>query len=135
VSIVKKFVLNATAEPASLQQPRLSKRNSFTSDLSPTSPSNGHLRSTSSTNPPTRHVAHESKAKSMRRQIMKIHGMIRDIEGRFLYAVSFAKSKSFHYLTHAEMVENYPNYLIGFYERHLRLETGLICPHASQRTL
>jgi hypothetical protein len=75
----------------------------------------------SSTNPPAHHFAPGFKPQSMRRQIMKIHGMSRDPSGDFLYAVSFAKSKSFHYLTHSEMVETYPNYLIGFYERNLRL--------------
>jgi hypothetical protein len=52
---------------------------------------------------------------------MKVHGVSRTPEGALLFAVSFGKAKSFHYLTHREMVEMYPNSLIGFYERSLQL--------------
>jgi hypothetical protein len=52
---------------------------------------------------------------------MKIHGVSRTPDGALLFAVSFAKAKSFHYLTHQQMVEMYPTYLIGFYERSLQL--------------
>jgi hypothetical protein len=58
--------------------------------------------------------------RKIRRQIMKIHGVSRMPEGELLFAVSFAKAKSFHYLTHKEMIEMYPNCLIGFYERNIQ---------------
>jgi hypothetical protein len=51
---------------------------------------------------------------------MKIHGVSRTPEGELLFAVSFAKAKSFYYIRHEEMVAMYPNYLIGFYERSLQ---------------
>jgi hypothetical protein len=57
--------------------------------------------------------------KPARRQVIKIHGVSRGPNGDLLFAVSFARARTFQYLTHAEMVENHPTYLIGFYERNL----------------
>jgi hypothetical protein len=70
-------------------------------------------------------VESDSELPAIRRQIMKIHGMSRTSNGEFLYAVSFAKAKFFRYMTHSEMVEKYPTYLIGFYERSLRIDSGV----------
>ena len=58
--------------------------------------------------------------KKTRRQVMKVHGVSRDPDGNLLFAVSFAKAKTFYYLTNEEMKTNYPTYLIGFYERNIR---------------
>lgn len=58
--------------------------------------------------------------KKTRRQVMKVHGVSRDHEGNLLFAVSFAKAKTFYYLTNEEMKANYATYLIGFYERHIQ---------------
>ena len=57
--------------------------------------------------------------KKTRKQVMRVHGVSRDSEGNLLFAVSFAKAKTFYYLTNEEMKTNYPTYLIGFYERHI----------------
>ena len=64
----------------------------------------------------------EKVQKKARRQVMKIHGISVTPEGDWLFAVSFSKAKTHHYMTHAQMKEMYPMYLIGFYERHLKLQ-------------
>ena len=56
-----------------------------------------------------------------KRQVIKIHGVSVPSEGEWLFAVSFAKSKTFTYIPHSTMKKEYPHYLIGFYERHLEL--------------
>ena len=66
-------------------------------------------------------IRKEKLQKKVKRQVMKIHGLSVTPEGKWLFAVSFSKAKTFHYLTHAQMKELYPMYLIGFYERHLKL--------------
>lgn len=62
-----------------------------------------------------------TEATKFRRQVIKIHGVSVAPDGEWLFAVSFAKSRTFQYLTHEVMKNLYPNYLIGFYERHLKL--------------
>lgn len=57
--------------------------------------------------------------KKTRRQVMKVHGISRDPDGNLLFAVSFAKAKTFCYITNEVMKSQYPTYLIGFYEKNI----------------
>ena len=59
--------------------------------------------------------------KNKNRPIMKIHGVSYDANGNLLFAVTRAKSKSFQYITHKKMKEEYPMFLIGFYQRCARV--------------
>lgn len=71
--------------------------------------------------------------KKMKRQIMKIHGVSLTESGELLFAVSCAKSKSFQYFTNRKMKEEYPNYLIGFYERNLKIVSNS-CTEQNSKT-
>lgn len=76
--------------------------------------------------PPTarsdKHREKESEPKPQRK-ILRVHGVSVDNNGKWWFACSEGKGKTFHYISHEEMKLKYASFLLQYYERHLRLES------------
>ena len=57
------------------------------------------------------------------RKMLKVRGISVDSNGKWWFACSVQKSKTFEYLSHEEMKLKYPQFLVQYYETYLKLET------------
>lgn len=56
------------------------------------------------------------------RKFMTVRGISVDSNGKWWFACSEVKAKTFRYISHEEMKLKYPMFLVEYYEKYLRVE-------------